>query len=410
MPTPSSPTPQAFEDAKAFFLQGLADLQAGRTQAAEAAFEASLVRVPGRISTLVNLAATRMVLGRLQEALATTDQVLQQEPANADALLHRAEALRRLARPGDAAAAYAALLAQRPSLAEPWLRQGQCLLDLNRPHEALQSFDRALALDATLAAAWSCRADVLRDMGRLDEARQAYRQALQHGADAELIGYCLAALGGGPAPQTAPRAYVETLFDAYAGDFEQHVVQVLRYRAHERLAAPLGALHPARFASALDLGCGTGLCGPLLRPWVDRLVGVDLSHRMLDQARGTGVYDELLHADVLQHLQRSRGPIDLVVAADVFIYVGALDEVFAQVARLMPPGGIFCFSAEQAQGVVGDAGFELLPSLRYAHDEGDLRRLAARHGFEVARLVHETVREEQRRPIAGMFVHLRRNG
>jgi predicted TPR repeat methyltransferase len=110
---------------------------------------------------------------------------------------------------------------------------------------------------------------------------------------------------------------------------------------------------------------------------------------------------------VLDHLRQAAAPVDLVVAADVFIYVGALDEVFAQVARVMPPGGFFCFSAEQS-GPGATAGFELLPSLRYAHDEGYVRRLADTHGFDVARLAHETVREEQRQPIAGMFVHLRR--
>jgi len=155
-----------------------------------------------------------------------------------------------------------------------------------------------------------------------------------------------------------------------------------------------------------DLGCGTGLCGPLLRRHVRRLEGVDLSRAMLEQARATAVYDELHHADVLQHLVQARGPCDLVIAADVFIYVGALEAVFTQVARLMPAGGIFCFSAER--GSV-EEGLELLPSLRYAHGEGYLRRLAGAHGFELLRLSHETVREEQRRPIPGMIVHLLRS-
>lgn len=398
-----------FEEAKTLFLQGLAQLQEGRAQDAEQSFEASLAHMPGRASTLVNLAAARLSLGRPQDALAPAEVALDQDPADADAALHRADALRQLSRHEDAARAYDTLLALRADLPMAWFHQGVCLLELYRHADALAAFDRALALDPHLHDAWSCRGDILRDMGRLDEAREAYHQALSNGAHPELMAYCLAALGGGPIPQTAPRAYVQQLFDAYAGDFEEHLVQALHYRGPERLVGALDTLHPRRFDRAIDLGCGTGLCGPLLRPRAGHLTGVDLSRRMLDQARARGAYDQLVQADVLEHLRRAAGPVDLVVAADVFIYVGALDEVFAQVARLMPPGGLFCFSAEQSRpGIEG--GFELLPSLRYAHDEADLRRLAALHGFEVARLAHETVREEQRQPIPGMFVHLRRSG
>jgi predicted TPR repeat methyltransferase len=403
MPTPA-PTDR-FERAKGLFLQGLADLAHGRLQDAEQRFQESLQWMPGRTSTLVNLAAVRVALGRPGAALEAADQVLAGEPTNADALLHRAQSLRQLARHADAAVAFEQVLAQRPELDEAWFRRALCLLECGRPVDALACLDRALALDATLAAAWSCRADLLRDMGRLDEARASYRQARAHGADAELMDYCLAALGERPAPQGAPRRYVEALFDAYAGQFQSHVLGALHYRAHDVLTRPLPGLHPAPFESALDLGCGTGLCGPLLRPLAGRLVGVDLSQGMLDLARATGAYDELVHADVLQHLAAETRPHGLVIAADVFIYVGALEPVFAQVARLVPAGGVFCFSAERGRI---DDGLELLPSLRYAHGEAYVRRLARVHGFSVLRLSHETVREEQRVPVPGMFVYLRR--
>lgn len=400
--------PLAFEAAKAHFLDGLAQLQAGRAHDAEAAFRASLRLVPGRVSTLVNLTAAQLALGRAQDALATAAQVLAAEPRNADACYHRAQALRALGRRDEAVAAYDTLLALRPELATAWCAQAETLLDLGRPEPALQAYDRALALDATLAPAWLARGDILRDMHRLADARHAYEQARAHGADAQLCDYCLAALGAAAdQPSTAPRAYVQALFDGYAGDFEQHVVQVLRYRAPEVLVHALDALHPLPFEHALDLGCGTGLCGPLLSPRVKRLTGVDLSEPMLDRARALKVYDELVHADITEHLRASRAPHDLVIAADVFIYVGDLAPVFEAVATRMPPGGVFCFSAEQpAEG--HDDGYALQPSLRYAHGQAYVRGLAQAHGFDVMRLTHEPVREDQRRPVEGMFVHLRR--
>lgn len=405
MPQPHDP--EAFERAKTAFLEGLAHLQAGRPAEAEKAFEASLAHVPGRVSTLINLAATRLALRRPKEALACADQVLAVEPVNGDALLHRAVALRTLGRLGDALPAFDAALARREDWADGWFQRGLCLLDLKRPVEALASLERATALDPTSAAAWGCRGDLLRDMGQLDGARAAYQQALAHGADRELIAYGLAGLGDGAAPPRSPNGYVQALFDSYADDFDEHLVKVLRYRVPEGLVAPLVPLHPQPFRSALDLGCGTGLCGPLVRPLVQRLVGLDLSPRILEQARARGVYDALLQGEIVQHLATTAEQHDLVLAADVFIYLGDLEPVFSALARVMTAGGVFCFSAE-TEGASEQAGFVLRPSLRYAHHEAYLRVLAERHGFEPLRLARETVREEQRRPIEGLLVHLRK--
>jgi predicted TPR repeat methyltransferase len=360
----------AFEQAKLQFKNGLACFEAGRFQEADRHFEASLALLPGRVSTLVNLAATRLKLDRPQAALDAADQVLALEPDNADAWLHRANAC----------------------------------LGLGRPDQALPAFERLLALNPTFAPAWCARGDVLRELGRAHEAERCYREALAHGAEAELIGYYLAALGAQPSPDTSPRAYVQTLFDGYARQFEQHVVQALRYRAHEVLAQALPGLHAGRFHSALDLGCGTGLCGPLVKPHADRLVGVDLSAQMIEQARARAVYDQLVHADITEHLQSTTERHDLVLAADVFIYIGDLSPVFAAVAAAMAPGGLFCFSSEVASAAT--RGFELLPSLRYAHAESYLHGLAVRHGFEVLRLSREAIREEQRQAIDGVFAYL----
>jgi predicted TPR repeat methyltransferase len=348
---PPSPFVVAFEQAKAAFFDGLAHLEAGRPADAERAFETSLRHVPGRVSTLINLAATRLALDRPVDAIATADEVLAAEPDNADALLHRRSALGKLVE----------------------------------------------------------QADLARDGGALDEARTLYRQALALGADPELMAYCLAGLGEAAAPPSSPTSYVQALFDDYADDFDRHLVEVLRYRVPEGLTAPLAQLHPEPFHSALDLGCGTGLCGPLVRPRVQRLAGLDLSPRILEQARARGVYDELHLGDIIQHLNHTTERHDLVLAADVFIYLGDLAPVFAALKRVVPAGGVFCFSAETS-GASEPTGFSLQPSLRYAHHEAYLRTLAEAHGFEPLRMARETVREEQRVPIEGLLVHLRRTG
>ncbi|NPC58436.1 tetratricopeptide repeat protein [Caenimonas soli] len=357
-----------FEQARQFFVQGLAHYQAGRFEEAERDFAASLALLPGRPSTLTNLGAARLKLGKFQEAADLLEEALAQEPDNAEALGHRATAL----------------------------------AELGQQEQALACVERALAVNPGLAPAWTLRGSLLKDLGRPDEAAAAYEQAIARGADPELNRYYLAALRGGEVPQAPPRQYVESLFDGYADGFEEHLVEVLNYRAPKVLVDELRRMQ-RRFDCALDLGCGTGLCGVLLRPLARSLHGVDLSGNMVERAAARGVYDALAQADVAQYLADTQQSYDLVLAADVFIYLGALEAVFAGVARVMRPGGVFCFSVEAC-----DEGpdFALRPSLRYAHSSGYIRKLAEQYGFEIGATAGHSIREDQGIPIPGLFAWL----
>lgn len=358
------------EQAKAFFLQGLAHYRAGRFESADREFSAALALVPGRPSTLTNLGATRLKLGRVEEAARLLREALRQEPDNAEALGHLAAAL-----------------------AETGQRE-----------QALEAITRAVTLSPGNGAAWSLRGTLARELGRREEAAQAYRRALAQGADPQLTSYYLAGLAEESAPAAPPRHYVEQLFDAYAQDFDRHLAGTLQYRAPEILAAGLAS---PRFAAALDLGCGTGLCAPLLRPRCDRLEGIDLSANMVDIARAGGLYDDVAQADVSEFLATTPRRYDLLVAADVFIYVGALERVFEGAANVLQPGGAFCFSLEAADE---HEGFVLRMSLRYAHSERYIRMLAGHAGFDVLATARHPLRIDQGQPVAGLFAWLRRPG
>jgi predicted TPR repeat methyltransferase len=359
-----------FEQARDFFQRGIVHYEAGRFEQAERDFAASLALVPGRVSTLTNLGAARLKLGRLQDAADLLQEALAQEPANVEALGHRATAL----------------------------------AELGEHAQALDCAERALAADPARAVLWTLRANLLKELGRLDEARAGFERAIALGADSELNRYCLAAVGGQAQPASPPREYVESLFDSYADDSEPHLVHVLNYRAPERLIEPL-AREGLAFQRALDLGCGTGLCGVLMRPIASQLEGVDLSANMVARAKARGVYDKVVQADLVEHLRGAQHRYDLVVAADVFIYVGALEAVFEAAAQAMGSGGVFCFSVEAAPD---DAQYLLRPSLRYAHSPGYIRKLSEQYGFEIARTSAHPIRDDQRSPIPGWFAWLRR--
>ena len=295
---------------------------------------------------------------------------------------------------------------ERPRDARLQLAIGQALQHLDRPLEALQAYERALAIDPRLGPAWTLRGHLLRQAGRLADASVCFNEAIACGEDIERHRYFLGALGLGALPDAAPRAFVRDLFDEYADRFESELVDTLRYRGHEQVCAPLAQLHPAPFASALDLGCGSGLAAPLLRPRVARLVGVDLSPRMVERAASTGAYDDLHVAELVAWLGSASERHDLVVACDVFIYLGDLAPVFAAVSRVLVPNGLFAFTVEEG---LADAGYDLLPTLRFTHSERYLRGLAQANGLRVARCARAPLREGHGEAIAGLTLHLQRD-
>jgi predicted TPR repeat methyltransferase len=429
-----------FERAKAAFLEGVQHSECGRDAEAEACFEASLALWPERSSTLFNLGAMRVRLGKFEAALAVIDRALALDAEQADAwcqrgialaaldraadavasferalkldaacapaLIHLGCTLNELHRHADALAVFERLLKQQPQHAEAWFRHGQTLQVLQRHDEALPSYERALAIDPALPQAWLNRAGILKENGRSAEAIAAYRAALAQGADAEQVQFHLAALGGDNPPARAPRAYVQELFDDYAERFEQHLVGALNYRGHRVLVDMLRrATTGRRLQRALDLGCGTGLCGPLLKAFAPHVDGVDLSAQMLARARARQVYDQLVPADITEHLQSTAARYDLVNAADVFTYIGDLTPVFGAVQRVLLPGGVFGFSVEAAADSVD---FELHDCLRYAHSRRHVEALARRHGYTLLQCVQQPLREDQRSAIDALYVVLTR--
>lgn len=431
------PAASPLEAAKEHFVQGNYYFEAGDFTNARVSFETSLTLFPGRASTLGNLGAALVKLGQPEAALVSLDAALLLDPNGLHALSHRGLALADLGRYDEALACHAAVLSVQPEnlpagyqrslmlkqlgrfkeavdatqqlLAvdadnvEVWWVRAEAMQRLSQPIAALDAFDQLLRIAPTTHFAWTQKAGLLKDLGRLDEALAAFRQALALGGDAELNGYFIASLSGEQAPNAPPRAYVEHLFDEYADDFDHHLVNILGYRAYQFLIEHLKGIGKPHYSSALDLGCGTGLCGPLLRGNVDRLDGVDLSAQMLSKARELGVYDVLTQADVAEHLQATGQRYDLLVSCDVFVYVGDLEKVFEGAARVLLSGGVFCFSVET---IDGSHDFRLLPSQRYAHSERYLRALASSHGFTVVKAIAQPIRQDQQQSIDGLFMYL----
>ncbi|WP_431674037.1 methyltransferase [Rhizobium leguminosarum] len=275
------------------------------------------------------------------------------------------------------------------------------------PEAAAELMEQALELVPAWAAGWYRLATYLEKAGRGEAAIEAYRRTLALGPD-DIFGAALklALLGDGAVPDRPPSRYVERLFDDYADRFESALVEKLDYSVPQKLAA-LIASTGRRYELAVDLGCGTGLLGPEIRANVGRLEGFDLSQNMLAKAAEKHVYDSLAQADLSLapdlsgvFADAARHRADLVTAADVLMYLGNLESVFAIVGELAASGADIAFSVEDAGE--GD-GFHLAPSLRYAHSERYVRMLLARHGFQILKTVKSVIRKDGGKPVSGIL-------
>lgn len=272
------------------------------------------------------------------------------------------------------------------------------------PAAAAELMLGALELAPGWAVGWFRLGEMHEMAGEGDAAERAWRMALQvDPADHSGATLKLALLGTEPQPETPPPAFVEALFDQYADKFDASLVGALDYRVPELLFDAITTAAPGRFARAVDLGCGTGLMGEKLRPLADSLAGYDISAEMLRKARGKNVYDQLEKAD-LADLPFAGPPADLITAADVFMYLGALDHAFEGITKMLARNGVFAFSVER-----GEDALALRETRRYAHAETYIRDLLARNGLAVLSLAPATIRKDRNDDVTGLIVVARKS-
>jgi predicted TPR repeat methyltransferase len=271
---------------------------------------------------------------------------------------------------------------------------------------AADLMSQALELAPEWAAGWDQIGSYYEKAGDVSNAIAAWRR-LEALDDDGIFGarLKLAAHDAGAAGEGTAVGYVEALFDQYAPKFEEALVGKLGYRVPEILDQmvdeTMAGLGIERFAKAIDLGCGTGLMGERLRRKVDFLEGVDISAAMIAETARKGIYDQLQKAELVAALNARRAEADLMTAADVFIYCGALQPVLAALVPALKPGGLVAFSLEAHDGE--EAQF-LRPSLRYAHGVAATRDALVVAGLDVLRFETAVLRYDRGEPITGMLI------
>ncbi|MCB1454309.1 MAG: methyltransferase domain-containing protein [Rhizobiaceae bacterium] len=264
---------------------------------------------------------------------------------------------------------------------------------------AAELLREALELALTWSAGWFRCGEIYWEAGHAEQVGDCWREALRlDPADSLGATLRLGLAGAVPLPDHTPPAFVEALFDQYAPDFDTALVETLDYRVPELLAEAIVRTGSSAFVHAVDLGCGTGLMGERLRKSVSFLEGADLSAEMLRRAEAKRVYDRLEKADLQTLVIPAQA--DLVTAADVFMYVGGLEALFARISASLAPGALFAFSVERHDG----DDFVLLASRRYAHSQAYLVKLLADNGFELLSLDRKPIRMDRGEAIEGLIV------
>jgi predicted TPR repeat methyltransferase len=271
---------------------------------------------------------------------------------------------------------------------------------------AADLLEQAIELAPGFASAWFTLGEIRERLGERDAAIAAFRQALatdpddRHGASLRLMQTGAENLAG------MPPAYVRALFDQYAPKFETALVDDLGYRGpallfRAVLAARAAIRKPAFFKRAIDLGCGTGLVATAFSREVDHFTGIDLSPRMIERARETGLYAELAVAEMVEGLRgKPDASADLILAADAFVYLADLVPVLCEARRVLAAGGLVAFTVETH----GDDGVILGEGLRYAHGADYVRASLEATGLELSRLEELSARNEDNVPVPGLVV------
>nr|WP_295114263.1 methyltransferase domain-containing protein [uncultured Caulobacter sp.] len=367
---------QAIED---MFSVAVAASAEGRLEDAIAAFQAVLVMSPGHDEALFGLGLALMQTRRFSEAVEPLARAA--AAPDAEPIRHQCLAQAQFLT-GDfagAAATFAAVDVVEPvpeGARLTWARAAAyAVLDGSSAQEALDLYARIAGPGAEAPETVARESfGILVAFQRLDAARALGAWLEAHDPADTVRAHELRVLVE-PGIDKAPAAYVEALFDGFAERFDHQLVDMLGYEA-PALLAELVASHRQQFDRILDLGCGTGLAGPHLKRFGGRLIGVDLSSGMLAKAAERGGYYALVQDEAVAFLESHPGAFDLIVSADVLIYFGELGPLFSAAAAALPTGGLLAVSTE-----LGQDGWTLLPSARYAHGDAYVRASAS--GFRI---------------------------
>lgn len=386
--------------------------QAGRLKEAAAGYQRVLRKHPKDPDALHFYGLLHFQSGQGIEAVRLIMQSLTHAPGNPHAWNNLGNILSTQDKMTEAREAYRRVTVLAPTLGAAWYNLGICLRDAGEFAAAAEHFRTAIRNQPELVRAYEYLGQLLYRVGDFEQAAQVYANWLECDPANPVARHMAAATSGMNMPERADDQYVVKIFDRFAASFDRSL-ENLGYRAPEVLVSALAGhvaqttVAPAKTLEILDAGCGTGLCGPLLRPLCKHLVGVDLSAKMIERAAKRGGYDELVVSELCEFMQSRHQHFDVVASADTLEYFGALEQVSRAAHHTLREGGLFLFTVE-ALAADATESYKLLVHGRYAHSDQYVRLSLEAAGFEILELRDEVLRMERLQEVAGFLVVARK--
>lgn len=374
------------------FFQLCEDHKQGKLTKAMEGYSQLLALFPDASVLHYNLGLVMLDLERIEDARNAFVKADEINPDDLDTLFNLAITERLLGRIDSAIDVYQKVLLLCPEYVDAWYNLGSCYRALRNFADAENAYLEVLRLQEDHVSAASNLAFVYTLIDAKEKALACYRKVLRLRPEDDAARHMVAALAGEDVT-TTPDDYIRSLFDNYSERFENSLLKDLEYQvpAKLRILFQRDATAGRVFQCGLDIGCGTGLGAEAFRDLVTSFEGIDLSSKMVTIAGQKKIYNKLWTGNYVAILLSSQSRYDFFIAADVFAYLGALDDTFSVLRKSALPGAILCCSTESLSG----EGFKLLQSGRFAHSPDYIKTCAARNGWSILGNERGTLRREK---------------
>ena len=321
----------------------------------------------------------------------------QESPTDPDIHFNRGLNLRRLSKHNEAIIAFCQAIERGDKSTDTLYNMALCHQDLNEFESAASLYETILADNTEHQSTLNNYAYLCHKTDDLKKAVQLYKRLLQLNPEHTAAKHMLNSLLG-ITPENAPLDYVESIFDGYAENFENNLLNELHYRTPTELIRFYREQFPDhQDRKCLDLGCGTGLAGVAFDTTCSELTGVDISDKIMKVAEEKNLYKRLIKDDILNFLNTTKEVFDLIIAADVFTYMGDLTPLFMACHQKSNSESTLCFSVEEST----DEPFTLKETGRFGHSLKYIEAIADETGWKMLSSRRSKLRKEKNNWIFG---------
>lgn len=392
--------------ADAYYNLGLALTKTNRLSEAIEAYQALLSKHPENFAARFHLACTFMQNNQINDAIQEFTSIAQPYPNHLETQMNLAACYLKKGDLNQAKLHYLRATELAPEDMQIHFNLGVINMQQGNIEDAIQHYQMIVRKNPDHFAAHNNLGVAFMTKRNLGMATQHFQEAFRLQPNNISIQHILKVISQKQHLLTSPPEYISSLFDAYADHYESHLTHALAYKVPEIM---FNAIKPATLLNdsltVLDIGCGTGLCGVMIKPFSKKLIGIDLSSKMLAVAQQKNIYDELMMGDFHHYLSNQVDQFDLIIAGDVLVYIGDLKETFKKIYHALKLNGLFVFNTEMTD----QSDFLMNTSGRFSHRKNYIEQLATENHFMIHSYETAVTRQQNNEPVLGHIFVLKKS-